>query len=78
MSQASESESSKEPMWVVLIEGILAQKDDDYTQFHDLAWAVSSGMEDFQHTVSECTHSQIARAFVIDQKEQAKVSHSAQ
>ena len=76
MTQANESSSSKEPMWVVLIEGILAQKDEGYTQFHDLAWMVSSGMKDFEYAIAECTHSQIARAFVIEQKEQAKVSES--
>lgn len=75
MSQANEGgSSSKDPMWVVLIEGILQEKDRGYTAFHDLAWAVSSGMEDFQYAVSECRHADIARAFVIEQKEEAKKS----
>ena len=60
-------------MWVVLIEGILQERDAGYTSFHDIAWAISEGMEDFQYTISCCPHRTIARAFVIQQKEQAKV-----
>lgn len=63
-------------MWVVLIEGILQEKDDGYTAFHDLAWAVSSGMRDFDYAVSECRHADIARAFVIEQKEESKKAQS--
>ena len=77
MSQANEGSSGKDPMWVVLIEGILSKRDEGYTSFHELAWAVASGMQDFEYALSECTHAQIARAFVIDQKEQAKASQSA-
>lgn len=76
MSQASEGSSGKDPMWVVLLEGILQEKDDEYTPFHDLAWAVSSGIKDFKYAVSKCTHTEIARAFVIDQKEEAKAAES--
>jgi len=73
MSQANEGGGgSKDPMWVVLIEGILQEKDDGYTAFHDLAWAVSSGMRDFEYAVSETRHADIARAFIIEQKEEAK------
>jgi len=75
MSQANEGGGgSKDPMWVVLIEGILQEKDDEYTAFHDLAWAVSSGMRDFEYALSHSRHSDIARAFVIEQKEEAKKS----
>lgn len=73
MSQANKGGSGpKNPMWVVLIEGILQEKDDEYTAFHDLAWAVSSGMQDFTYTITNCPHADIARAFVIEQKEEAK------
>jgi hypothetical protein len=72
MSQANEGGGSKDPMWVVLIEGILNEKDTGYTAFHDLAWAVSSGMQDFEYAIAECRHADIARAFVIEQKEEAK------
>jgi len=77
MSQAHNEEGGgKDPMWVVIIEGILNEKDDEYTAFHDIAWAVSEGMEDFEYTISRCRHSTIARAFVIQQKEQAKIHNT--
>lgn len=74
MSQAhgEEDGGGKDPMWVVLVEGILREKDDDYTPFHDLAWSVTSGLEDYEYALSECRHVTIARAFVIDQKEKSK------
>lgn len=77
MSQANEGGSSqKEEMWVVIIEGILQEKDEGYTAFHDLAWSVSGGMKDFQYTINECRHADIARAFVINQKEESKKASS--
>lgn len=76
MSQAHENSGGKTPMWVVIIEGILGEKDEEYTSFHDLAWLVSEGMQDFKFAVEECRHVDIARAFVIDQKEEAKAAES--
>jgi len=72
MSQANEDNGSKTPMWVVMVEGILEHRDDEYTSFHDLAWAVSDGIQDFEYAISECRHSVIARAFLMDQKSKAK------
>lgn len=72
MNQASEDNGSKTPMWVVMIEGILQHKDEEYTPFHDLAWSISNGIQDFEYAIAECRHTVIARAFVMDQKEKAK------